>query len=249
MNLNLYKLYNCLGDRHSSLGEKFLFVYLTRYLAPDLIMDIGSRDGSDALNFKQFNPNAEVFAIEANPDLFEKMSDNQRLSERGVKIFNLAATNTDGMATFSIFNEKKGTGSLRKRANGQLVETFDVKTQRIDSLVKHDHFQKIALWIDVEGNSFEVIEGCENLMSDVLIVQAEVEATKVFEDQVTQQEIRSKMQAHGFVEVEGGVRHGNNSGNIIFLRREIARKPSFFIRLMGKKIYFRIAHKLKSIFN
>jgi FkbM family methyltransferase len=249
MNFNPYKLYNCLSDKHSSLGEKFLFVYLTRHLDPDLIMDIGSRDGSDALNFKQFNPNAEVIAIEANPTLFEKMSDNQQLSEHGVKIFNLAATNTDGSATFSIFNEQKGTGSLRKRANGQLVETFDVKTQRVDSLVKNAQFQKIALWIDVEGNSFEVIEGCENLMPNILIVQAEVEATKVFEDQVTQQEIRSKMQANGFIEVEGGVRSGANSGNIIFLRKDVAGKPSFFFRLMAKKIYFRIAHNLKSIFN
>jgi len=248
MNFNPYKLFNCLGNKHSSLGEKFLFVYLTRHLTPDLIMDIGSRDGSDALNFKRFNPAAEVFAIEANPDLFKKMSDNQQLSEHEVKVFNLAATNTDGTATFSIFNETKGTGSLRKRANGQLVETFNVKTQRIDSLVRDAQFQKIALWIDVEGNSFEVIEGCENLMPNILVVQAEVEATIIFEGQVTQQEIRSKMQAHGFIEVEGGVHPGNKSGNIIFLRGDIAKKPNFFIRLMAKKIYFRIAHNVKSIF-
>jgi FkbM family methyltransferase len=222
-------------------------VYLTRHLGPDLIMDIGSRDGSDALNFKKFNPNAEIIAIEANPALFEKMSDNQQLSEHGVKVFNLAATNTDGTATFSIFNKKKGTGSLRKRSDGQLVKTFNVKTQRVDSLVKDAQFQKIALWIDVEGNSFEVIEGCEKLMSSILIVQAEVEAKKIFEDQVTQQEIRSRMGANGFIEIEGGVRSGANSGNIIFLRKEIAGKPSFFFRFMVKKMYFRIAHKLKSI--
>jgi hypothetical protein len=124
MNFNPYKLYNCLSNKHSSLGEKFIFVYLTRHLVPDLIMDIGSRDGSDALNFKQFNPNAEVIAIEANPTLFEKMSDNKQLSEHGVKIFNLAATNTNGTATFSIFNEKKGKGSLRKRANGQFRKYY-----------------------------------------------------------------------------------------------------------------------------
>ena len=210
-------------------------------------MDIGSRDGSDALNFKKFNPNAEIIAIEANPALFEKMSDNQQLSEHGVKIFNLAATSTDSTAPFSIFNEKKGTGSLRKRSDGQLIETINVKTQRVDSLVKDAQFQKIALWIDVEGNSFEVIEGCEKLMPSVLIVQAEVEATKLFEDQVTQQEIRSRMGANGFIEIEGGVRSGADSGNIIFLRKEIAGKPSFFFRLMAKKMYFRIAHKLKSI--
>ena len=158
MNFNPYKLYNCLSDKHSSLGEKFLFVYLTRHLVPDLIMDIGSRDGSDALNFKQFNPNAEVIAIEANPTLFEKMSDNQQLSEHGVKIFNLAATNTNGTATFSIFNEKKGRAHCAKEPTA-------------------------------------------------------------------------------------------NSGNIIFLRKEISGKLGFFFRLMEKKMYFRIAHKLKSIFN
>lgn len=247
MNLNPYKLYNCLNRKHQSLGTKFIFVYLTHHLVTDLIMDIGSRDGSDAIRFKKFNPNAEVMAIEANPALFKNMSNNKQLSEYGVKIFNFAATKTNGTATFSIFNKKKGTGSLLRKASGTRIETVEVKTQRVDSLTTLAEYKKIGLWVDVEGNTSEVIEGCKSMMPNVLVVHAELEVTEIFKGQVTQKEFRTQMQAYGFIEVEGTLPKGAAAGNIIFLRKEIAGKTTFFFRLMVKKLYFRIGHRLKSI--
>jgi precorrin-6B methylase 2 len=50
------------------LQTKYAFHALLWLLDPDVILDVGSMDGSDSKKFKRLTQNAEVVAFEANPD-------------------------------------------------------------------------------------------------------------------------------------------------------------------------------------
>lgn len=233
----------------SGIGEKFTFVYLIRALNPDLIMDVGSRDGSDALRFKTFVPDAKVIAIEANPDLHAAMAENASLSEADIESLNCAVSNSEGEATFSIYNQKKGTGSLRKRSNRDDLKSVTVQTRRLDNIVAPGSYRRIALWIDIEGNSYEAIEGADRILDSVIVAHAEVESTEMFEEQVTEKKFRQLMRNRGFIEVEGGIKSGRTNGNIIFVAADTAKSPLMFTRLMGYKIYAHLAkwaHNIKN---
>jgi FkbM family methyltransferase len=78
-----------------------------------IILDIGSYDGYDAMQFKQQFPNGRVYAIEASSHNIEKF---HTAISMGVNVRHLAIGETDGEITFhpSIGPGIDGSGSILK---------------------------------------------------------------------------------------------------------------------------------------
>lgn len=52
-------------------NTKILFCAVLKAMDVDCVCDIGSRDGDQAILFRQLRPNAAVLAFEANPIKFQ----------------------------------------------------------------------------------------------------------------------------------------------------------------------------------
>jgi FkbM family methyltransferase len=225
--------YRLLASGH----EKSLFLFLLRLLKPDLVMDVGSRNGREALTFRQTAPAARVVAIEANPELYSAIRSDPQVIAAGIEVLPFAASDRIGRATFSIFNERKGTGSLRRKTGNRIHGTFEVETRRLDELT--GDAQRIALWLDVEGAAHEALDGCAGAMSRVVAVHAEVEAVSLFDDQKTRGAVDALMAERGFAAIDGGVPAGRRAGNVVYLRADLARRPGVLAAVLAYKLYVR----------
>jgi FkbM family methyltransferase len=165
------------------------------------VCDVGSMDGSDALQFRRVLPGASIVALEPNPRNFALMAADERLHRAQIRILPFAASDRRGEAPFYVIETDYGNaGHLARRGMSSLYERADwrklttvvqVPTVRLDELLAGESPAPgpIALWIDTEGMAFEVIRGGAGVLQSTQMIHVEVEtqpvigaAQKVFSD-------------------------------------------------------------------
>jgi FkbM family methyltransferase len=191
----------------------WLFRRLLGALRIDIVCDVGSMNGRDALAFREAVPQARLYAFEANPFNVSTMRADRRLARCAIEIVPSAVANVDGEADFYIVAAPgmdsaawRGMSSLYRR---EASSWFDTSTARVTTLRLDTFFagrahpgQRAALWIDVEGKGYEVIEGARNLNATVQIIHVEVETTPcIASAQRLYAQVKALLTSQGFVEI------------------------------------------------
>ena len=176
------------------LNTKRLFTQLLSKLKTNIICDVGSMDGSDALAFRSAFPTSAIYAFEPNPENFAAMRADPRLQTSDIDIVPWAVSNQDAEAAFylvradySHINDERGMSSLYERSGAhaphQVIET---RTTHLDSFLnarKPGFPSRIALWVDTEGMAFEVVEGSTGVVDRVQLLHLEVETRRCIDPQ------------------------------------------------------------------
>lgn len=166
------------------------FLDMVESLRPQVITDIGSRDGEMAMACKAARPEAQVFAFEANPENFFEFAET--VGRAGVVFLPLAVgprRDTLAMqvplwasARCTTSRQFRGIGSAFRRHDTEQHLVYHVPAVPLAEffvLPQHAH-ATFAHWIDVEGFTYEVLSGLgERLASQTLFLKIEVE-TKAF---------------------------------------------------------------------
>jgi FkbM family methyltransferase len=215
------------------VNTKELFLALLPDLGIDLVCEVGSMNGADALAFRARLPQARIIALEPNPSNLERMRADPRLAAAGIEIVGAAASNADANAPFfvveadySTSNARRGMSSLHRRdAAAYLTQAVDVPTLRLDSLLAPAIAQqgaRIALWVDVEGHACEVLEGLRGIAPHVVLLHVELETQPcVAAGQRLYPEALSLLEDWDFDEIATDQLHTHPQLNAIFLRREL----------------------------
>ena len=170
---------------------KYLFFNLISILQPSIILDIGSMNGDDSKRFRKMSSRSQIEAIEANPNNFEKMKADQNLIKNRIRLNNLLISNKE-TSDFYITDETKtgignqGSSSIRKPISN--VNTTKITIDAISlenfliskNIAPHD---TVALWIDVEGSGYEVLESINKKSSHIEFLQIEAELETRWEGQ------------------------------------------------------------------
>ncbi len=191
------------------LHTTILFRLLLRAMAPDLVLDVGSMDGSHSRMFRRELPSARVVAFEANPINYQRMLEDPELAAAGVEVLHRAATDRTGSISFYVqppgANEneawRQGTSSILQRADeedrGQQVA---VEAVRLDEHVSATaSAEAIVLWVDVEGGAFEVLAGAEGVVSQTALIHVEVETEEVWKGQRLKVDVVELLNRYGFI--------------------------------------------------
>lgn len=221
------------------LNTTTLFQHLIKWLGCQSVYDIGSLDGRDALRFRQLLPDGRIMAFEANPHLFLKMKMNKMLKKGKIEVFHKAVSNRNGTVNFYIervAGERSGDwrcgiSSIRKRLTGSLgVQKVDVPAIRLDSFVKEQDkkCRNLALWIDVEGNSFEVLEGIRGIKNRVSVVLAELEVNEIWQGQKLEKDVENLMNKMGFIRLAKGFNDPQH--DVVFINGLYREKSPIKIR-------------------
>lgn len=167
------------------LDTKRLFIRLLKVLKVDCTCDVGSLNGAEAFDFRDAAPTAKVFAFEANPVNANLIRSKKEIAAAGIQLIERAVTNYDGEAKFFIVDTdysgtspERGMSSLFDREGARMRESaVTVRAQRLDTffLEEGSSSMRAALWIDVEGKAYEVLEGLAASASRVVMLHAEVE--------------------------------------------------------------------------
>lgn len=196
------------------LRTKYAFHTLLWLLKPTIILDVGSMDGSDSKKFKALVPTADVIAFEANPNNYQAMCANTALQQAGIRVVNRLVSNQEGSRTFFVQQPtstttatNKGTSSAIRRSEPGM-ETLEVSLDavRIDSFLSQEYPNKkrVAMWIDVEGHAYEVLESLRGIKDDIYLIHIEVETKEIWPGQKIEQDILVLAQSMGFIPIARG---------------------------------------------
>lgn len=172
-------------------------------------MDIGSMDGADSKRFRSLLKQAELIAFEANPENYRLMNIDKEIRNKKIRVVNQLVSVDEGAQSFYIQrpstagnNFNRGTSSALPRAEpGMLNEEVRVKSIRIDSFLNNNYPQadKVAMWVDVEGFAYEVLESMQNASDHIKLIHVEVETRECWPGQRLEPEVVQLLENMGYV--------------------------------------------------
>ena len=207
-----------------------LFSALLQGAGADCLCEIGSRDGEDALRFRNVFPRARILAYEANPHNFALIEADARFAAAKIELFSCAVSNTDGEATFNVTvvssndpHGVSGTSSLLGGASVEVKETVRVKTRRLDGLIEERcaECRRIGLWVDVEGAEYMVFEGMEGIRDRVAVIHVETAMKPMRDGQRTMPEVTALLDRMGFDLVDAGFAETDLWGDAVYVNRAV----------------------------
>jgi FkbM family methyltransferase len=166
---------------------EYFVEYLSKRLDPTdelTILEVGSKDAKDSLKLKAQFPNARVIAFEAHTEEWRKVN------PEGIQWVNLAIYNKNGTIPFYCKDLGSGIHSIRDRGRqyGNLV--FEVLCCRLDDWCDDHGIKNIdIIKIDVEGCTYEVLEGMGDLLKTVKYMHIETEDYQFFASQKLDNEV------------------------------------------------------------
>lgn len=211
-----------------------LFCRLLRSMHIDVVCDVGSMDGAEALKFRDVLPSARIYAFEANPENYRRMAADPVLRERSIQALPFAVSAADGTAEFFIVaadysqaNDPRGMSSLYRRTDQFApVASAYVETVRLDSFLAKAHAAqtRVALWIDAEGAAYEVITGMEGVLRQVQLLHVEVEAEPLIgAQQRLYPDVKALLHTMGFRELTTDRSRGRLQFDAVYVRHGLPR--------------------------
>lgn len=218
----------------------FLFQLFIWFFSPELICDIGSLDGESSLLLRKIAHNAKIIAFEANPENYNEMRSNEKLISNRIEIENKAVLNKEGIIKFFIEKTskkesyRKGISSTKQRVNNSLGhKEISVESTRLDTFIRKLKIKpnSVALWIDVEGASYEVLETIENIKNIINFIHVEVETIPIWRDQKLKHDIEMLMRKFDFIIIAEGDNR-NIQHDLVFLNRDFYIQNSLSIKII-----------------
>jgi FkbM family methyltransferase len=166
------------------------------------IFDIGACDFGDSIKLKKEFPNADVYAVEADPiNYFRNYSQAETY---GIKTFNFGMSDTTGKATFypSLYEKQQNidwgyAGSLVKpllkpdtneALNHTVIyhtEGIQIPTKRFDEFCEEINVVRIELlFIDVEGAEYKVMSSLGDIRPKLIFAETHHYQVKNFENEI-----------------------------------------------------------------
>lgn len=242
------------------VDTKSLFATLLKRLDCDLVLDIGSRDGRQALLFRDLRPQAPVVAFEANPYNYRKMAANPVFAARHVTLCPLAVSQTDGTATFHISRadydapetdaNNLGTSSLLVHPEVSTLAAVEVQTVRLETFLRQPNFascQRIALWIDVEGAEYFVLEGLGDAVRRVPLIHVETARESVRIGQKARPEVSRLLSGKGFVEIGTNMTSDAVWGDLVWVAQAAADRHPSIMRAAVRRARWNHCLRLNSL--
>jgi FkbM family methyltransferase len=175
-----------------------------RLKEPEVIWEIGSRDGREAQSLSVEFPGTRVIAFEPNPETFpfvvDVASKNPQIIPRDEAISNL-----DGFVDFFKINTSEtitswtdgnpGASSLLKSSGDYPHETYvqdkiKVKSTRASEFIRHyPEYKPQLLWIDVQGSEDQVLLSFDEFIEEIEVIVVELSLKPIYRNQPLAQEV------------------------------------------------------------
>ncbi|MGH3009954.1 MAG: FkbM family methyltransferase [Gaiellaceae bacterium] len=218
----------------SSLDEFLRLSAVFGFSDPEVILDVGSRDGQEALAFATAHPKARVYFFECNPATLPLCRKVEGLREN-LQLVEKAVSDRDGLVQFYPIDPaltettwedgNPGASSLFQASGKYPVERYvqtqiEVESIRLDTFLRDTNLPRIdLLWMDVQGAEEMVCKGLGERLSDVGLIHTEVEFIEIYSGQVLFPELKKLLHRAGFVLV-GFTHLGTYSADAVFVNRD-----------------------------
>lgn len=159
------------------------------------ILDVGSRDCCQSLEFNRWFPNANIYAFEPIPSNINWCKNVTKDIEK-ITIIPKAISSYNGKANFyEVTNGNIGASSLFKKTNhpwsrGWQQKEIEVDCIRLEDWLVSQNIDKVDLmWVDAQGAEKFVFQGIGKFLKDVDGIATEIELEALYENATMKDEL------------------------------------------------------------
>ena len=198
----------------SESAHDFIGLLRARRIQPTVILDIGSRDAMQAIEFHHAFPDADIYAFEAHPTSAAVSRQNSGQYSR-IQIVEGAVHAVDGeeLPFFPVVaasgwpghpGTNEGASSLFLAINGAYGERYEqteivVRSLRIDCwAARLGICRSEVVWMDLQGAELLALQGMGDLLGTVLAIKVEITKRPMYYNQAIYDEVHDFLQDHGF---------------------------------------------------
>jgi FkbM family methyltransferase len=210
-----------------------LLPYIQQFLPTNpIIVEAGAFNGNDTKKLATFWPQGSIHAFEPVPAIFAILEAATH-NFPNVYRYPYALSSSNGHATFYISekptqpNQPFQAGSLHKptgrlsRSPVRYPNTITVPTITLDSWAEQHSINHIDfLWLDVQGHVLPILQAAQHMLVTMKLLYLEVEFIEAYEHQSLYQEIKTWLEAQGFMEIARDFENQESwfYGNVLFRR-------------------------------
>lgn len=173
---------------------------------PDTILDVGSRDLEQSIEFTTVYPEARIIAFEPNPNMSKYIASLIiDTPYHNIEFWRYALGKEEGLLNLHLppQNENFGAASLLKPIQGsQIVQNYStvpVRVRPFRDVALDYHIDKVdILWMDVQGFELEVMEGMGKFLDTVDFIHMEATQQAYYEGQPVVSQAQAYLQSKGF---------------------------------------------------
>ena len=214
-------------DRLSDLIKEFAS------FTPRNFFEVGANFAQDAAYLARkwgLEPSA-VFVFEPHPDIAARVS-----SRYDFRVFPIAISNVNDWLTLNAVNLDGSSNSgisslLQHKVNASIASNeIKVRVNRLDRIISSEGIESIDfLKIDVEGLSYEVLEGLGDSIRRVACIQVETEYMPIWRGQRLQADVYELLEAKGFQLIEHELQMDGVQADSLWIRRDLVAHKSYDI--------------------
>jgi len=188
------------------------YIYQKSNIISNNVFDIGAWNGDDAELLRSwFDVKPEnVFCFEPNTSNF----DNLVAGHPNFNNFHLGISNFTEEKTFKCHKSKTDMSSIKRRLEfpEEDYNNITIKISRMDDFLTEHKIDSVDICkIDVEGETYEVLEGFGDKLSIVKSLQIEAELVNNYENQKLFDDCKNVLEKRGFTMMN----YFDNSSNAI----------------------------------
>jgi FkbM family methyltransferase len=209
-----------------TLGEAVPYALLKKILpANPIIIEAGAQFGEDTQWMSAFWPQGTIYAFEPSPVSFPSVQD-VAANNNNVFAQQLALSNIKGEFAFYLAG---GASSLLKPTesfnndyfHSDLEHPIIVPVTTLDEWAYDHNISTIDfMWLDMEGNELNALQGALNSLKNVKLIYTEVNLQRFWENCVMYDELTAWMNEHGFIEIWSDIQpHWH--GNVLFMNTNL----------------------------
>ncbi len=200
-----------------------------------VILDVGSRDGEQSIEFTKYFPNCMIYSFECNPNTLDICKRNIQ-NYNNIKLIEGAIHDYNGTCRFYPINKEKtittwedgnpGASSLFIASGDYPYERYvqdeiTIRCHRIDTVLEEYGIDKVDLiWMDLQGAELLALQSMGNLLHTVDYIHTEVSYRKMYHGQVLFPELNQFLMDHQFMSITS-LNHGGWQEDIIYKNKTL----------------------------
>jgi FkbM family methyltransferase len=187
-----------------------------------VILDLGSRDLEQSIEFTREFPSAKVHAFECNSKSAENCK-TKLIHFPNIRLYETCVFDYDGMIKFHPINTEKtittwkdgnpGASSVFV-ANGSydhiekyVQDEVNVRCTRLDTWANENFVPKVdVVWADLQGAELQAFIGMGSLLNTVKVIHTELEINPMYSGQSLFKDVDPYLRKMGFTRVSGDTR-------------------------------------------
>lgn len=178
------------------------------------LMDVGANYGHYALELRKFGFNGNIISFEPLTSAFKLLKANS-LNDKKWEQFNFALGNNDGDAIINIAGNSFSS-SLSKMLDSHIkaapysayIGTENISIKKIDTIFDsvYNEGDNIMLKIDTQGYERNVLEGADQSLKYIRLIQLEMSLIPLYENEMQFQDMMQFLRERNFelISIENG---------------------------------------------